>query len=458
MGIFLLTQKRQSDIRRSLTGFDGLFAFTFDGNSDEFTGDFTPSVNGSLDYVGGLGGRQAAKFDGTQYIDLPIDSRFSLTRFTFSFFMKYDSISDGYEAILEHDRLGTNWYGFFKDAIIDERMNFRYQNSSALVTSAFLNLDWFHVIVTATGTTAQIYIDGILESTVDYTETSTVLDSIRIGRNQDNGESFTGYLQNLAFWDRGMTPTEVGDIYSRRFSMFSNQPISSPTILLGLRAAYEFEDTDSTFTDSFGSLNGVSVNTVSTGSINGNSLYYDIGDEGYSSVLSGSHAGEFEMTGSNAVTMMVDIYPTANGGGATSNIAGLFITTLGNHIYHLGYRSDNTIRGRIYTTSNTDVITTATAPLNQWSRIMLRWEQGDNIRVSISGSADAVGSVISGDIASDTLGIGFQVSMAPWMSGYINRQFQGRVDNLMIWERKLTDEERDQLFTGNPTYSELISS
>jgi hypothetical protein len=247
------------------------------------------------------------------------------------------------------------------------------------------------------------------------------------------------------------------NLYKLRQQNFINSAIPDP-VLIGLRAAYEFEDTDSTFTDAAGSFNGISVNTISTGSINGNSLYYDIGDNAYSSVLSGSHVGEFEMTGSNALTMMVDIYPTANGGSSTSAVAALFKLTSGNHVYSLGYNSANQIRGRVYTTTNQDKITTTTAPLNQWSRVMLRWANGEPIRISISGSAEESGSVVTGQITNDDLGLGFHISTPSNFSGAANRQFEGRVDNLMLWERKLTDAERDQLFTGNPTYSELLTS
>jgi len=273
----------------------------------------------------------------------------------------------------------------------------------------------------------------------------------------------SGSLASVMLYNRVLTDEEMLQNYNAVKTRFIDAPVyitsSAPDpILQGLRVAYQFEDTDSTFSDATGSLDGTSFDTVSTGSFSGagNSLYYTIADNSYSSVLSGSHAGEFEMTASNALTMMVDLYPTANGGSATSNVAGLFISVAGNHVYNIGYNSANQIRGRVYDTINRDVITTATVPLNTWGRVMMRYESGSVIQVHISGSAEESGSVAVGEIATDTAGLGFHISMPPNFTGYLNRQFEGRVDNVMIWERKLTDVERDQMFDGNPTYNDLI--
>lgn len=41
--------------------------------------------------------------------------------------------------------------------------------------------------------------------------------------------------------------------------------------------------------------------------------------------------------------------------------------------------------------------------------------------------------------------------------GANNRRFQGRLDNAMLWNRRLTDAEVTQLFSANPTYLDLTN-
>ena len=234
------------------------------------------------------------------------------------------------------------------------------------------------------------------------------------------------------------------DLHIQRQQNISTGP---DPILEGLVFSSAFENT-TVWTDDLGLNDGIHTNTSTGTGANGDARVYD-GATSFSTAL---YSSDFDIT--DSVTVMVDFYPTANGQSSTSNVIALFQATGGNHIYHIGHKSDNTIRGRIYTSTFNDLITTETIPLNEWSRIILRWQNGEPIRLVIDGGTEESGSNLSG--TPPTPGLPLGVSMDPnWGATSDVRQITGRVDNTMIWTRKLTDVEVDQLFDGNPTYAEL---
>ena len=200
--------------------FDGTFEYNFDGNITETTGNHQGTLTGTLTYVAGQGSGQAARFTGSQYIDIPADADLGVTDFTVAFWMRDPAISGGYEAIIEGGRSTTSWKGVFKDGAVDNRLAFRWQNGGIAQTNrtstAFISANtWYHVIMTIDGTTARIYVDGVLDTEqTGITLNAGSADSLRIGTNTSGSEGLTMDISNLQFWNTGKTPAEVATIYS----------------------------------------------------------------------------------------------------------------------------------------------------------------------------------------------------------------------------------------------------
>jgi hypothetical protein len=139
--------------------------------------------------------------------------------------------------------------------------------------------------------------------------------------------------------------------------------------------------------------------------------------------------------------------------GNARGIIGLMQAYGGNNVYYIGHKSSGAIRGRIYTTITNTFDSTLIANLNQWNRIVMRWKSGEPIKINLNGT-EQESPIITG--TPTVAGLDMAVSMDPaWGATSDVRQITGRVDEAMIWRRKLSDAEVTQLFTGNPTYAEL---
>lgn len=219
-------------------------------------------------------------------------------------------------------------------------------------------------------------------------------------------------------------------------------------ILEGLIGAWDFED-DGPAEDLVGTVDGTGTGgtTVETGA-DGNAVQVVIGDDSW--IDFGDPAIYESM---EAITVVIDVYPTANGGSGVSNIIGNWWSGTSQR-WHLGLNSSNYIRGRIHSgTVSRDVTGTDALSLNTWHRISLRWEENATVKIKVDAHTQAASA--STAVSMGAAGLGMQVSADPLLSGATNRQFSGRVDNLFIWDRQLTNDEIDQMHTGNPTYAEL---
>lgn len=232
----------------------------------------------------------------------------------------------------------------------------------------------------------------------------------------------------------------------------NQQAVERATILDGLILSLSFEDTGSTLTDDLGLNDGTSYNTTIETGPNGSALGYTdfAASKSYSEI-----PYDASLTFTDEITLMVDYYPTTVGGSGTSNIMGLFNAETGNHVYNIGHAPNGTVRFRLTLGTTLNVNSTETLALNEWNRIICRWTTGEGFRIIIDNGTEFVGAAQSGTSGSTTMP--FNVSMNSSWVGASARMINGRVDNAMVWDRKLTDAEVTQMFTGNPSYAELVN-
>ena len=243
-----------------------------------------------------------------------------------------------------------------------------------------------------------------------------------------------------------------GTYYVDDIMVFVNSDLPLP-ILYGLMMSYQCES-NAALIDDLGANDGTNSGTTIETGANGNALGYD-GITGFSSV---PYDDSIQIT--DEVTCMVDLYPTALGQSGTSNVIGLFWSQSGNHVYHIGYRPTGVVRGRVTLElqANTDVVSPDVLTLNEWHRIIFRWKSGEVLRIVVDNGTETLGAVVATGVGNPTT-LPFQISMDPtWTPGATTRRLPGRVDNVMCWNRKLTDEEVQLLFDGNPDYNQLSDS
>jgi hypothetical protein len=83
------------------------------------------------------------------------------------------------------------------------------------------DLNWHHVAVTKSGATVSFYIDGVAfpstNDPVTFQFTTPAAIGVRgdlINANNGNNDSFAGSIDELAIYDRALTPTEIQSIYA----------------------------------------------------------------------------------------------------------------------------------------------------------------------------------------------------------------------------------------------------
>lgn len=219
----------------------------------------------------------------------------------------------------------------------------------------------------------------------------------------------------------------------------------------GIVSSYRMEE-NSILSDDTAFNNGTNVNTVIGTGRNLNGLVYN-GTDAYSTVPNST-----SLTLSDEITMSFDIYPTADGQANVSRIINKYTGDGSNNdVWSVGLNASRQIRFRFYINSTLyDFITTAALTLDTWSRVVVRWKSTEAARISINGTEEVDANTRTGTFTNSTNPL--IIGGLPPEAASTGRMFEGVLDNIIIWNRKLTDEEKDTMHTDNPTYLNLIGS
>ena len=165
-----------------------------DGNACQF--DWNGSAFGSLS-------------DG---VNISIPSAYSLCAW-----FKFSAIDANQTFTVLGTSLGDAFmFGITYEAAGADTVVFDYQEEGALVHSITADTDWHLICVTATGTTVTIYLDGAsvatdTGATIDFSD----WDAFTITSSNSGTMSGTvGLLDEVSFFDRALTPTEVSDMWN----------------------------------------------------------------------------------------------------------------------------------------------------------------------------------------------------------------------------------------------------
>jgi len=216
----------------------------------------------------------------------------------------------------------------------------------------------------------------------------------------------------------------------------------------GLMFAYSME-TNASLVDDVGTNNGTNTDTTLVVGRVGNGLQYN----GTSSVSTANNTTSLSSP-STEVTLMADIYPTAVGQSATTVIVGKAVNTSGLQTYAIGFNGSRQIRFRVADVSATfhDVTTSGTLTLNTWNRVVCVYSSGILRRIHIGTSSETFANLtftMTHNTLPLTVGSGYDAAAA-------NRRFTGTLDNVMGWNRALTESEINDLIGNLYTYQDFI--
>lgn len=198
--------------------FNGEFQFLFNNNTNEETGNHTPSATGTYSYIAGPNAYngQAISCNGTQYIDLPADAAFSTVNFTVSFWFRRATFQSSFNTIFEHNRFGSNWYAVYTrnatGILRIKASNAAAPNNQDTPTSFSTNT-WHHVVVSYDGTDITAYVDGVGVLDQPANPGTANLAAIRLLTNADDTEGYVGDIDRIEYWNEEKNASEASDIY-----------------------------------------------------------------------------------------------------------------------------------------------------------------------------------------------------------------------------------------------------
>jgi hypothetical protein len=311
---------------------------------------------------------------------------------------------------------------------------------------------WKHVVVIYSGQTVAVYINGVLSVTNEYIEPVTYENIISFGGGYAGGNYiYNGKIDDIAMYNRALSINEISSLYL-------NEPVSAPECLslpsnlqTGLVGYWPFcgNANDESGNGNDGVVNGATLTEDRFGNVN--AAY---GFDGLSNYIEVQDDNSIDLTNQYSLSAWVEIpdyslnnseYPQRTilskprpvGGTGYSMIAltGNEVPGLNDLRYGSGWNNDIT---------NGFLTSSDTLPLDSWSHIVFTYD-GVVAKLFKNGVESNSGSLNLNLLNSDQplfFGKEFDFNNA-----LDNRWFKGSLDDIGIWNRALTPEEIQELYT-----------
>lgn len=187
-------------------------------------------INGT-GFAAGIAG-QGFSFDGVDdYIEIAGSPDLEPTTFTVSLWLRTTDTSGGIKLIMDSSHGGSNGQFGWAVQSLNGRIGIAYGNGATFpgtdTTSLINDGDYHHFAATVDGTQMNVYLDGVLESTVGYSGTPMGTgDSIRLGSHSDFGRHFEGSIDEVRVYDEVLSGVEI--------SRLANVPEPSSLLILAI--------------------------------------------------------------------------------------------------------------------------------------------------------------------------------------------------------------------------------
>lgn len=318
---------------------------------------------------------------------------------------------------------------------------------------------WTHIAVTTDGTNARYYINGRLDTTNAYAFTPQSSPcSWGIGyMNGGNARFFDGKIDDVRIYKRTLSPEEISAL--ARLNQTAGAKAQTGVVPNGLVGYWSFggeymnwnnnRALDASPSRNDGTITNMSTSTSAIQGILGQALKFDGVDDYINVGDPANNSLDFEITNPFSISAWVNRPVKGSSVGvvykrsAISSGYDFSITTADILQFNLGDNFGSAFR--------IGADTVGTVPnVNQWYHVVVTYS-GNGASSGINMYIDGVKQSITNNF--DNLGGGSSFTTEPLSIGArengTGRQFNGRIDEVRVYNRSLSDSEVLQLYRAN---------
>ena len=443
-----------TQLYNSGTGAQYPFTGTFSSAINQLGVDNGTLMNGCYLSNGKIG--KAFTFDGiNDFVLLPTNSMRFTGDFSYSFFVSLGSTS-GQQTVFSCENYLSNENGdrgyliYFTNGVLKFG---GYYNSSVIVSSLSTTTvtanTWNHFVVTKTSSQVKIYMNGVLQTTTNYTGiiayNSVVYPSIGVTYKQNNVNnnnyhyiSAGSKIDALTAYQKELTQSEITELYnSGNGKQITATPIVQSGLVLNLDASRSssYTGTGTTWTDISGnSNNGTMVNGPVFGTASGGIITFDGVNDYVDTGL------QYSLTSSTNFT--IGIWFKGFGRSSSNDI--LVLSYSGTPVGWAIYQS-NTGKFMCFSRDNNNVETsyinsTTSTNTNQWFYGVYK-KSGNQFSLYINGILEATTNANLGNIS---ISNGMRIANHT----VISQPYLGSIGSVKVYNKSLTDSEILQNFNA----------
>jgi hypothetical protein len=403
-------------------------------------------------------------FDGAgDYVTMDgVANDVSATSFAFSIWIK-PSWTAGFDTVLAVNTAALgNQTQIFIDNTLTVRVYDGTQDATELSSSgSVVDGKWHHVVYSRSGATGTLYVDGVSQGTHNNSDTFTGTDLWSLGQEFDGGPNpsdyFQGSMDEVRIYSRPLAQADVTALYRTGLTTVNSavgQLSVVPNGLIGYWTLDGGKMTDTLAYDSSSSGNTLTTQGGATKTVGkvGQSLNMDAVDDVLfctDANCGGTTGGKLDM-GSRDFTLMAWINPES--GGSSCNLSGRVVGKIGDDEpegYYFGIGNQYicaAIRRSGEVSSTADG---STVPLNEWSHIAVVFDRDGNMTRYLNGVQTGTQDNISAQAGSVDHPLNFCIGGRDGGAGCIERMFDGRIDEVRVYERVLTVGEIKQVYNAS---------
>ncbi|MDO8641286.1 MAG: LamG domain-containing protein, partial [Nitrosarchaeum sp.] len=191
---------------------------------DKNIGDYSGRGNNGTGYVATMlptGGRSggAFSFDGVNdYVAIADANSLDVRLFTLSFWIKGYTAPESTKITRALDK-GENFTFNWGHSAASARQSLQYRSGTSWKTTkiakTLLADTWYHVVFTYNGTDLNAFVNGVYDAKSSPAATPNVVATrLTIGNDSTLAYDFNGVMDEVAIWDRVLTPSEISSLYS----------------------------------------------------------------------------------------------------------------------------------------------------------------------------------------------------------------------------------------------------
>jgi len=411
------------------------------GSYDGTPTDVTFGVGGQIN----TGVRYSASTAST--ITTPLSSSDLATNFSVSFWIKLDGLSfQAFNGLYSKSPISNQgWffgtrdsgggnYRFFWLWYYDTSQNYNYVQGDNinLATDTF-----YHVALSFTnGSLPTLYVNGVASNShLNSTTTAPVYNAGSVFQmgSTPNTNLGAGVTDQVRIFNKALDSTEVGTLFAETACVYTattdivNYPTGTTPV-----AYYKLDNSSEDY--STGGNDGTDTN-----------IEYRFGRYGQAAVFNGTNSSISTPITSSDIGTSFTISCWVNADAASDN----FHVPIGNYSLSGGWYMAmlNNMKFNFYSSvGGIDFSTTATYEYGNWYHFCVVFTNNSDLKVFINGDKETN----SQSVAAGTSTAGIQIGVSGTYSSSTNTEFDGKIDQVRIYDTALTDSQVTELYNEKP--------